>query len=127
MFSVLDDSFISSEPKEVVVSDITYSSAKLTWQKPDTVEDIVYYKICCRESAKQDCVYKLAEPNSTSTVVNDLKESTEYDIHIRPYTSKGPGNSSKKILFNTTAGEWLDMILNPFRSIIKISNHGHHI
>lgn len=98
-------SSVSSGPK-VTISDITSSSVKVTWEVPHVIEgDVVYYRICCQESQKQECITRLAEPHKRSMVLHDLNPVTRYAIYIRVYTSKGLGNNSKKIEFNTTASE----------------------
>ena len=80
----------------VQVSDITYSSAKITWSANGTKRCNVYFK----ESGSE--IYDVLSSVSNTIILDELKANTSYDVIIYHMCEIGTSNSSSPITFKTT-------------------------
>lgn len=82
-----------------VASDITATSAKLTWEKAGEVED--YQFECVRKGVEP--TWAAAAQKLLTVTLDTLKANTEYDFYVRAYCGEGEGEQGKaaKVSFKT--------------------------
>lgn len=82
-----------------VASEITATSAKLTWEKAGEVED--YQFECVRKGVAPS--WTAAAQKVLTVTLDTLKADTEYDFYVRAYCGAGEGEqgNSKKVSFQT--------------------------
>lgn len=82
-----------------VASDITATSAKLTWEKAGEVED--YQFECVRKGVEP--TWAAAAQKLLTVTLDTLKANTEYDFYVRAYCGAGEGEQGKaaKVSFKT--------------------------
>ena len=82
-----------------VASDITATSAKLTWEKAGEVED--YQFECVRKGVAPS--WAAAAQKLLTVTLDTLKANTEYDFYVRAYCGEGEGEQGKaaKVSFKT--------------------------
>jgi len=82
-----------------VASEITATSAKLTWEKAGEVED--YQFECVRKGVAPS--WTAAAQKLLTVTLDTLKANTEYDFYVRAYCGEGEGEQGKaaKVSFKT--------------------------
>lgn len=77
-------------------SNVTTTSATLTWAKAEDVEDYVFS--CVRKGLNP--VWGTAQQKLTVTI-DTLKQNTEYDFYVRTFCSVGDSSEVKSVSFQT--------------------------
>ena len=94
----------SGTPVKLNTTKTTDNNVIVSWQLPGNNEcryNITYYTVCYRENSTALCKEELVSGKKHSATLFKLSTGQKYYIKVRAHTSKGPGNYSKEITFET--------------------------